>query len=284
VFFQTDPLTLFRTLTPLAFAAPDMALSLLFKSPSPPPLHPVIQPPEFRQYTPPFTFAPSTDTAWWNTRPVPSPYALAAPDQITGRPWPSRNAEQKQQTSQKQRSAPVQQQQPLPTGKPAAAEPADMPQQTQQQTQRQQPPSGNRGATMDELTPLEEAVYRYAGDDKELARAMLMGALMEGGNLTGPWNSGDNGQSHGPYQIYQGAHAGMITPEESNDPDIATRFMLPKYKAAIASLRKEQPDLFETDPYLAAAIVAYRAERPAAMYPVDRQQWAKSVLEQRFRE
>lgn len=137
---------------------------------------------------------------------------------------------------------------------------------------------------MDELTPLEEAVYRYAGDDKELARAMLMGALMEGGNLTGPWNSGDNGQSHGPYQIYQGAHAGMITPEESNDPDIATRFMLPQYKAAIASLRKEQPDLFETDPYLAAAIVAYRAERPAAMYPVARQQWAKSVLEQRFRE
>jgi cell wall-associated NlpC family hydrolase len=130
-------------------------------------------------------------------------------------------------------------------------------------------------------TALEQAIDKYAGDDRDLALAMQVGALLEGGSLTGPWSSGDQGQSHGPYQIYQGAHAGRISVQDSLDPDAATRFMLADYRAGVNRVRSEYPDLFRRDPYKAAALAAFYAERPAAMYPEQRIAYARTVLQNR---
>jgi cell wall-associated NlpC family hydrolase len=130
-------------------------------------------------------------------------------------------------------------------------------------------------------TALEQAIDKYAGDDRDLALAMRVGALLEGGSLTGPWASGDQGQSHGPYQIYQGAHAGRISVQDSLDPDAATRYMLADYRAGVNRVRSEYPGLFQSDPYKAAALAAFYAERPAAMYPEQRIAYARSVLQNR---
>lgn len=91
--------------------------------------------------------------------------------------------------------------------------------------------------------------------------AMLIGAHLESG-----WNThatGDNGQSHGAFQIYFAAHPG-ITVAQAEDPVWATRYMLGSYTAGVARVPER---MWSTDPKNAAALAAFYAERPRVMYP-----------------
>ena len=102
--------------------------------------------------------------------------------------------------------------------------------------------------------------------DPHIHSAMLLGALLEGGNLTGPWACGDGGWSCGPWQINRSVHH-SVSRAEAQDPRFAAAYMLPAYTAgcrAVPVLR------WRTDPRAAAAECAYRAERPARMYPTAR--------------
>jgi hypothetical protein len=92
---------------------------------------------------------------------------------------------------------------------------------------------------------------------------MGLGALMEGGTLGwGPFASGDSGQSHGPFQIYQVAHHD-ITVAESENPDYAVRYMEHAYEAAV---KKVPESLWRTNPELASERAAFLAERPLKDY------------------
>jgi hypothetical protein len=107
--------------------------------------------------------------------------------------------------------------------------------------------------------------------DPHVRSAMRVGALLEGGSLapnkrTGRWPCGDSGWSCGPYQIHRRANPG-VTVAESQDPRFAVRYMLPRYEAGCASVPVVR---WRTDPRGAAAECAYRAERPARMYPAAR--------------
>jgi hypothetical protein len=107
-----------------------------------------------------------------------------------------------------------------------------------------------------------QAIARYAPNSR-IAEAMGLGALMEGGTLgRGPFNSGDYGQSHGPFQIYQVAHHD-ITVAESENPDYAVRYMLKSYEAAAA---KVPQSLWTSNPELASERTAFLAERPLKDY------------------
>jgi hypothetical protein len=107
-----------------------------------------------------------------------------------------------------------------------------------------------------------QAIARYAPNWR-VADAMGLGALMEGGTLGwGPFASGDSGQSHGPFQIYQVAHHD-ITVAESENPDYAVRYMLKSYEAAAA---KVPESLWRSNPELASEKTAYLAERPLKDY------------------
>jgi hypothetical protein len=107
-----------------------------------------------------------------------------------------------------------------------------------------------------------QAIARYAPNSR-VAEAMGLGALMEGGTLgRGPFNSGDYGQSHGPFQIYQVAHHD-ITVAQSENPDYAVRYMLHSYESAAA---KVPASLWKTNPELASERTAFLAERPAKDY------------------
>lgn len=105
-------------------------------------------------------------------------------------------------------------------------------------------------------TALEQAIDGFTADPR-LRMAMRFGALMEGGSLEGPWPSGDNGLSHGPYQIYSAVHP--VTYDQANDPVAATRYMLSEYTRA---LEKVPASLWQTDPQEAARLTAWNAERP----------------------
>ena len=107
-----------------------------------------------------------------------------------------------------------------------------------------------------------QAIAKYAPNQR-VAEAMGLGALLEGGSLgSGGFGTGDAGQSHGPFQIYQVAHHD-ITPAQSEDPDYAVRYMLHSYEDAAAKV----PDsLWKSNPELAAEHTAYLAERPAKDY------------------
>jgi hypothetical protein len=107
-----------------------------------------------------------------------------------------------------------------------------------------------------------QAIARYAPNWR-VADALGLGALMEGGTLGwGPFASGDHGQSHGPFQVYQVAHHD-ITVAESENPDYAVRYMLKSYEEAAA---KVPESLWRSNPELASEKTAYLAERPLKDY------------------
>ncbi len=122
-------------------------------------------------------------------------------------------------------------------------------------------------------TPVGAAVYQSTSDSR-VRQAMLLGALLEGGSLTGPWNAGDNGLSWGPFQIYKVAHPD-VTRAQAEDPAWAVRYMLPSYAAAVTRISAGS---WQSDPKGAAALSAYYAERPAKMYAQKRIDAAWSQL------
>jgi hypothetical protein len=122
-------------------------------------------------------------------------------------------------------------------------------------------------------TPVERAVCK-ATTDPHIRSAMRLGALLEGGNLHGPWVCGDHGWSCGPWQINRSVHAG-VSRAEAADPAWAARFMLPAYRAACATVPAA---LWKTDPRESAATCVFRAERPAAMYSTARVRAAWALL------
>lgn len=116
-------------------------------------------------------------------------------------------------------------------------------------------------------TRLEQEIDK-ATTDWRMRLALRLGALLEGGSLSGPWPSGDNGVSHGPYQINSSVHD--VSHAQANDPAYAVRYMLAEYQAGVARVSEESPGLWESDPALAAARAAFYAERPREMYPLAR--------------
>lgn len=121
-------------------------------------------------------------------------------------------------------------------------------------------------------TPVGRAVCRRSADP-HVRSAMLLGALLEGGNLTGPWACGDDGWSCGPWQINRSVHHG-VSRTEAADPGFAAAYMLPGYQAGCASVPAVR---WRVDPRGSAAVCAYRAERPARMYTSSRVKaaWAR---------
>lgn len=126
---------------------------------------------------------------------------------------------------------------------------------------------GGPAATAAAGSPVGRAIDA-ATHDPRVRIAMRVGAMLEGGNLTGGWNAGDSGGSVGPYQINhnQGMHQDISLPD-SNDPVKATQYMLNAYTDAV---NRVDPALWESDPAQAAATAAFYAERPAQMYPAQR--------------
>lgn len=116
-------------------------------------------------------------------------------------------------------------------------------------------------------TALEQAIDTSTTDWR-MRLALRIGALLEGGSLGGPWSSGDNGVSHGPYQINSTVHA--VSKAQANDPVYAVNYMRASYQAGVNRVTQERPGLWQSDPAQAAALAAYYAERPAAMYPAAR--------------
>lgn len=116
-------------------------------------------------------------------------------------------------------------------------------------------------------TALEAAIDTQALDWR-MRLAMRIGALLEGGSLGGPWPSGDQGVSHGPFQINSTVH--NVSRAQANDPTFAVSYMLASYQAGVNRVTSERPGLWQSDPAAAAALAAYYAERPAAMYPAAR--------------
>jgi hypothetical protein len=124
---------------------------------------------------------------------------------------------------------------------------------------------------------LEQAIDA-ATDDPRIRQAMRLAAMLEGGNLDGDWGVGDEGYSHGAFQIYTKVH--NVTPDQARDPNFATRFMLPHFQAA---LQRVPAGLWESDPMRAAALTAYYAEKPATMYDTGRVRAGWQALQERGR-
>lgn len=107
--------------------------------------------------------------------------------------------------------------------------------------------------------PVVDAIMG-ATSDPHLRASMLMGTKLESS-----WNPnavGDSGWSFGPYQIYLKAHP-AVTPQQAKDPVWSTNYMMPSYKKALGSVSQS---LWSSNPALAAATVAFKAERPKVMY------------------
>lgn len=124
-------------------------------------------------------------------------------------------------------------------------------------------------------TALERAIDAQTTDWRERL-ALRLGALLEGGSLSGPWPSGDAGASHGPYQINSNVHA--VSYAEANDPAFAVSYMLGEYRAGVARVERERPGLWASSPVVAASLAAFYAERPREMYPESRVQSAGAQL------
>jgi hypothetical protein len=142
------------------------------------------------------------------------------------------------------------------------------------QDQPQHPPSAHspsqRGPAC--ATPVGRAVCK-ATADPHVRTAMRLGALLEGGNLHGPWACGDHGWSCGPWQINRSVHHG-VSRAEAADPAWAARFMLGAYRTGCASVPAAT---WRLSPRAAAATCVFRAERPAVMYSTARVRvaWAR---------
>ena len=96
---------------------------------------------------------------------------------------------------------------------------------------------------------------------------MALGALLEGGSLgAGPFPTGDQGTSPGPFQIHLPAHPG-VTVGQAQNPTSAVAFMLPEYTGAVSQV---PASLWTTNPQQAAERAAMLAERPAVDYYTSR--------------
>lgn len=130
-------------------------------------------------------------------------------------------------------------------------------------------PARAGGRSAGAVTVLTREIDRQTRD-AHVRLAMRLGALLEGGSLApgpgGRWPCGDGGWSCGPFQIHRGANPG-VTAAESQSPRFAVAYMLPRYRAGCAAVPAPR---WAADPAGAAAVCAYRAERPAAMYPAAR--------------
>lgn len=112
--------------------------------------------------------------------------------------------------------------------------------------------------------PLTAEIDRQA-TDPHIRTAMRLGALLEGGNLTGPWRCGDHGWSCGPFQINRTVHD--IAQARTETPRTAVAYMLPAYRAGCATVPAVR---WRVDPRGSAAACVFRAEHPAAMYSARR--------------
>lgn len=124
--------------------------------------------------------------------------------------------------------------------------------------------------------PLFEAIDRYATNER-VRMAMYMGSKLESG-----WRAnavGDNGNSHGFYQINLPFHPSM-TAAKARDPKASTQYMLNAYQSGAA---KVNPSLWDSDPAMAAAWAAYYAERPAAFYGEQRVRGAWPSVEKAYK-
>lgn len=124
-------------------------------------------------------------------------------------------------------------------------------------------------------TTVAQAI-KNATSDARTQLALALGAQLEGGTLgAGPFPTGDNGQSPGPFQIRlydnNGAavHGNQITRAQALDPTSAVQFMLSSYQAAVNSIPAA---LWQSNPEQAAEQAAYKAERPAKDYVASRGQ------------
>ncbi len=107
-------------------------------------------------------------------------------------------------------------------------------------------------------TAVGAAVYA-ATPNQNTRIAMILGALLEGGSLNGPWAVGDNGTSFGPWQIHLPAHPG-VSAAQASDPNWAAKYMAPTYEKFTFAGPLGQTSA-------GAAQTVFKAERPAAMYP-----------------
>lgn len=110
-----------------------------------------------------------------------------------------------------------------------------------------------------------DAINAAGINDPVIKTAMLYGSWLEGG-WTAPFGVGDNGHSHGPFQINLPFHPG-VSASQAEDAAFAVGYMLPAYQSARASLGTVA-STSESD----VDYIAYHAERPAADYPVARGQ------------
>lgn len=113
------------------------------------------------------------------------------------------------------------------------------------------------------MNAVTDAIVQRVSDPNVRA-AMLMGSYLESG--WNPLSVGDQNSSFGPFQIHLPAHPG-VTIQQAEDPQFAVAFMEPSYEAGVSSVA---PSLWQTNPALAAATAAYKAERPSVMYPAAR--------------
>lgn len=109
--------------------------------------------------------------------------------------------------------------------------------------------------------------------DPNVRAAMLMGAFLESGANAN--SVGDQGTSFGPFQIHLPAHPG-VTAQQAQDPQFAVAFMLPAYQNGVSQVPSS---LWQTNPALAAATAAFKAERPLNMYAASsyNANWSKVI-------
>jgi hypothetical protein len=112
------------------------------------------------------------------------------------------------------------------------------------------------------------AIQQVASSDTVRA-AMLMGAAIETGQINQPFpDQYGGGPGRGPFQIEAGpggSHTGEISEDDARNPLTAAQFMVGEYTRAVGNTDAAG---LSYPQYLAT--VAYRAERPAVMYPQDR--------------
>lgn len=116
------------------------------------------------------------------------------------------------------------------------------------------------------MTTVLQAILA-ATKDVRVRAGMALGALLEGGSLgAGPFPTGDQGTSPGPFQIHLPAHPGVSVAQAQN-PLSAVAFMLPEYVGAVARV---PASLWTSNPQQAAEQTAMLAERPAQDYYTSR--------------
>jgi hypothetical protein len=116
------------------------------------------------------------------------------------------------------------------------------------------------------VTTVLQAITSQVSDARTRL-AMALGALLEGGTLgASGFGVGDNGNSHGPFQINAPYHPDISVTDAEN-PTEAVAYMLPRYQSAVGKI---PASLWQSDPEKAAEQAAFIAENPAQDYYVAR--------------